>query len=139
MLQFLESGLLPDPLAQLIRKQISDRSGKVTDAELMKSLVAGKDFELIKEMMRATDRVVAFCVYEPQIVWHEREVPGHESAGVVAYEDIPDEERDPEIVYTDEMEMDDKMFIFQRAVGGSTDLSRFRSATSAIVGDLSAG
>ena len=143
MMEFLESGFLPDPLEKLIRQQISDRSGKkVTDADLLKTLTQGDDWELIREMVRATDRIVAFCVYEPVIQWHEREVQQVDNpldAPAVKYESIPDEDRDPEVVYTDEMEDSDKMFIFQRAVGGSTDLSRFHEATRSIVGDLSTG
>lgn len=137
MIKFIEAGFLPDPLVQLITKQINDRTGKVTDSDLLKSLSIGEDMALIREIIRATDRVAAFCVIEPKVVWHEREIKTEGAHST--YEDIPEADRDPEIVYTDEMEDEDKRFIFQLAVGGSSDLSKFRQATSALVGDLSAG
>lgn len=139
MLKFLEAGFLPDPLAEVIKKEIGQRTGKVESSDLLKTIAGGENLEMLKEMMRATDRIAAFCVTEPTVVWHEREVKLDDGSVVEgSYEDIPDDERDPEIVYTDEMELEDKMFIFQLAVGGSSDLSRFRQATGALVGDLSA-
>lgn len=136
MLKFLEAGFLPDPLAEVIKKEIGQRTGKVESSDLLKTIAGGENLEMLREMMRATDRIAAFCVTEPTVVWHEREVrvEGAEST----FEEIPEGERDPEIVYTDEMELEDKMFIFQLAVGGSSDLNRFRQATGALVGDLSA-
>ena len=136
MIKFLEAGFLPDPLAQLIKKEIAQRTGKVQESDLFKSILGGEDMEMLKEMMRATDRITAFCVVEPTVMWHERE---SEENGVVVYEDIPEDERDEEIVYTDEMEVPDKMFVFQLAVGGSSDLTRFHQATGSVVGALSAG
>lgn len=51
-------------------------------------------------------------------------------------DEIPWEQRDPEFMYLQEVELTDKVFIFQYAVGGSSDLARFRSEYGQLVGSI---
>lgn len=140
MTAFLEAGFLPDPLADIVRRQIAGGGDakKVLAEDMFKKAVSG-DISILKTMMRTVDRIAAYCVVEPKVCWHEREVQRHENPEVVDYEVIPDSERDPEVVYTDEMEDEDKMFIFQFAVGGSSDLTRFRDESARVMGDVPTG
>lgn len=108
---FITRGMIPNQLMPLIEGAIS---GKEVDvAELAKGL----DLEKIQDMMGLFDAVTIYCVMEPKVLPLPPE----------------DEERDDDAVYVDMIEMDDKMFIFQWAVGGTSDLEEFRKQSSATV------
>ena len=66
--------------------------------------------EHIRPLMDLYDNVVLTCVVEPNV----SPVPG------------PDEERDPDVLYIDDVDYEDRLFIFQWAMGGSADLEQFR-------------
>lgn len=155
MTKFLEDGFLPDSLAGAIRKEIASAKRKpgakaTTEAELMQSLTADLDEAGLLDMMASMDRIVARVVVEPPIVWHRRPtlgpkgdagemIPLMDSKGREVLEDIPEDERRDDVVYTDEVDQIDKNFIFQVAVGGSTNLARFRQEQAAVMDALSAG
>lgn len=154
MTKFLEDGFLPDNLASLVRKEIASagkRPGQksTSDAELMASLTRDLDDDAVLDMFAAMDRIIVSVMVEPKFVWHRRVVredpddPASptrlDSKGREVLEDIPEEERRDDVVYTDEMDNEDKNFVFQAAVGGSTDLARFRAKSASIVDSLSAG
>jgi hypothetical protein len=48
-------------------------------------------------------------------------------------------DRDPELLYVDEVDEDDKNFIMSWAFGGTSDLEKFREAKDKLVERLSAG
>lgn len=111
---------------------ISTKSGRGSVGGKQKEDLAEIMFEKMgglagmSAMMRVTDKLAAYCIVEPKTFWHER-VVGKDKDGNDVFEDIPDSERDGECLYTDDIEMDDKVFLFQYCTGGSTDLSQFRS------------
>lgn len=143
MEKFLSAGFLPDPLVQDITNSITTRSGRnqiqnksqADLAEIMFKKIGGA--EGLSAMMRITDKLAAYCIVEPPTEWHERSV--RDESGKEVFETIPDSERSEEILYTDEIEEEDKMFIFQFCTGGTSDLSQFREATGPVVAALSAG
>jgi hypothetical protein len=154
MTKFLEDGFLPDSLAGALRKEIASAKKKpgakaTTDAELMRSLTEGMDEAGLMDMMASMDRIVARVVVEPPIVWHRRPVredPEDPTSAVMldakgreVTEEIPEDRRRADVVYTDEVDQADKNFIFQVAVGGSTNLDRFRKEQAAVMDTLSAG
>lgn len=138
----LGQGLLPDELTPIVQEAI--RSGKGMPPEKMQDLI-GKP-EGVISMLDAVDRVAAVCILEPSVKYHKREVvdstgiPLLDVKGKETWEDIPDSDRDTEeFIYTDEIDPDDKMFIFNFAVGGTRDLTRFRKELNDGVGDLQSG
>lgn len=150
MTKFLEDGFLPDTLASLVRKEIASASKKPgsvapTDKELLGKLTENLDAGGVMDMMASMDRVIVSVMVEPKFVWHRRAQRDFDGAPVLdgegreVLEDIPDEERSNDVVYTDEMDQEDKNFVFQAAVGGSTDLTRFRAQSAAVMDSLSAG
>lgn len=154
MTKFLEDGFLPDNLATLVRKEIEKAKRKPgqsqpSDKDLMAALTKDLDQDGILDMLAAMDRIIVRVMVEPKFLWHRRlvrEDPDDPTSSVKldakgreVTEDIPDEERRDDVVYTDEMETEDKNFIFQAAVGGSTDLARFRAQSAAVMDSLSAG
>lgn len=153
MTKFLEAGFLPDSLASAVRKEIaaSGKRGarKASDKELMDKLLADADEDAMLDMLASMDRIVAYVIVEPPFAWHRRPVREDPSdpaspvrldaQGREVLEDIPDSERRDDVVYTDEIDQEDKNFVFQAAVGGSTDLARFRARQAAVMDSLSAG
>jgi hypothetical protein len=96
-------------------------------------------------MMASMDRIIVTVMVEPRVMWHKRvkrnddNSPVLDGHGLEVLEDVPEDERSDDVVYTDEIDQSDKNFIFQAAVGGSTDLARFREKSAAVVDALSAG
>lgn len=135
---FLFEGLLPDALQPLVQEAI--KTGRGLPAAKIKKMAESE--EAVKDMMNTIDRVVARILVEPKVIWHKRPVVDDEGAPVMeAYqdadgkaqsrqllEDIPENERvDAEgVLYTDDIDFEDKSFLFQYAVGGTRDLERFR-------------
>lgn len=114
---FLQEGLIPDTLMPLINEAIAKGKGAPPE----KLAEATKDPKVIIEMMDAMDRVVAKVVIEPKVLWH-KDSEGNE---------IPETDRDEDLIYTDDVVFEDKSFIFNYAVGGTRDLERFRSEAQA--------
>lgn len=131
----LADGIMPDvltPIAEAAAK--AGKSGKGRNDAAVKK-VMDETFasqEGFLKVLDAADRTVAHVVIEPKVLYHMEETePGSD-----LWETIPEEDRNPEILYTDEVDMDDKMFIFQFVVGGTRDLERFRQESEAVVGSL---
>jgi hypothetical protein len=124
----LSKGVMPDTLMPIIQQAI--RSGKGLRPEDTDAML--KDPQTILDMLDAMDRLLEEVVVEPKVAYHKREVAG-------GWVTIPMDERDEDVVYTDDVDEDDKMFVFNYAVGGTRDLERFRSEHAARLGNLSNG
>ena len=94
------------------------------------------------QMMTMVDKIVCHVVTQPTVlpsvhpVLDENGEQKTDANGEKVFEDIPDDERDPEAVYVDYIDSIDKMFIMNFAVGGSSDLASFRAQTEALVGGV---
>lgn len=138
--KFLSAGYLPDTLRSVIQEQISGGSGRRAQ-ELTKDL----SLDETAEWMSAMDRIAVQVFVQPALRWHKKPSLGQDGKplldpqGQPLYVELSADERDPEALYTDEVDMEDKQFAFQYAVGGDTDLERFREATASAMADLSAG
>lgn len=87
------------------------------DMETKKAL---KDPEKIKDWMAAVDKVVLATVIKPEI----SPTPANEI------------DRKPDQIYVDQIEVDDKMYIFSFAVGGTRDAERFRKQLAESIDSL---
>lgn len=119
---FIEQGLIPNSLLPIVEKAIGE--GKGIAPKQAKELAA--DPEMLKDMGRLTNEVVCYCVLKPVVL----PVP------TKAQEDDPEPERDPNALYVDELDLTDKMFIFQWVVGGTRDTERFREQSADAVAAL---
>jgi hypothetical protein len=141
----LNGGVLPDTLMPIIQKAI--KSGQGLRPEDEKDLM--NDPQKLIEALETMDRLMVMVVVEPEVAFHK-----HQPINAVdaAWVDIPESRRNgekcecgathpgsDEIIYTDEVDMDDKMFIFNYAVGGTRDLERFRNEIGSRMGALLAG
>lgn len=129
---FLTQGFLPDTLGAIVQDAIESKKGvKKKD---MESIVT--DPKKFGEMMDAIDRTVASVVVSPKLVWHKDFVRDTEGVETWEFRILAAHERDPEILYTDEVDLEDKMHIFQFALGGTRQWERFRSESGFSVGSL---
>lgn len=132
----LSDNILPDTLMPIVQQAIAKGKG-IKPEDQLKLM---EDPAQIAGMLDAMDRLMVKVVVEPKVAYHKRSVsqdPADE-AQPVQWEVIPEEDRDDDTyIYTDEVDLEDKMFVFQYAVGGTRDLERFRDEHGASLGDLS--
>lgn len=125
MEQLLVAGVIPDSLTPMAQEAVNRGQGnkpKKTDAA--KDMAANP--EQIADAFLAFDKICAMVVQEPEVLWHLRETGEKDDKDKPVLESIPASERNDDIVYTDEVDLMDKMFIFQFVVGGTRDLEKFR-------------
>lgn len=134
MRSFMKSGIIPNPLMAPLQKAL-DRGSGLQDKEL-KALMQDSP-EHIEAMAQLVDNVVVEVVVQPR-VWA---VPTMEEISF-NLKNYPEDELDESgrlknRLYVDEVDFQDKAFIFQWSVGGTRDLETFRAEYRASLGDLS--
>lgn len=123
--QLIAANVMPDMLSGIAEKAVEAGRGGISvspedSMEMVGEVLSKKGG--VQEMLESFARVTAFCVIQPKVVFHKAET--EEGSGL--WEDIPQEDRDPDTLYTDEVDLEDQMFIFNYVVGGSADLAEFR-------------
>lgn len=139
---FLASGTIPDPLTNIIRESIHDKKGLPPS----KIEEIATDPALIGSALQMMDSVLCFCVREPSVqmppkcrvcgFYYTEGNEVHTNKQKDDYHDYQEDMRDPEILYADDVDLEDKFFIFQFAVGGTRDLERFRTQLSGGLGNV---
>ena len=123
---FLTQGLVPNTLLPLVQESI-DRAQKgktMTEKDEVKMLGEMlQDPDRLRQVFEMADAVAVYCVIDPPLL----PVPP------------ANEDRDPDALYVDEVDLDDKMFIMDVAMGGSKDLEQFRSKPRPGLDDIPAG
>jgi hypothetical protein len=122
---FLTEGLVPNALLPIIQDAMDVASkGKKqeVDEDALLSKLAS-DPEKIRQVFEMADAVTVYCVVDPPILPAPKE----------------GEERDPEKLYVDQVDNEDKMFIMNVAMGGTANLKQFRSEQGGNLGALRAG
>lgn len=139
---FLEGGFLPDPLTQIVRQAINNKSG--LKPQQVQEIT--QDPDQLVATMQTFDRVLAYVMIEPEcrlrpdcvamiisgdgtsdiecgLPWHD---PIHQVAGTPNRHVCKTGEREENVLYVDQVTMDDKLFVFQWALGGTSNLEQFR-------------
>lgn len=126
MRNLLAKGMIPNSLMAQIRQQLEKNSEKMSPAQREKAEAEAarrmmedisKDPAKIVEVLEVTDLVVLEVVVQPEVL------------------PAPDDEndRDPEQLYVDEVDIEDKFFIFNFAVGGTRNTEQFRGELASVV------
>lgn len=119
---FLRKGVLPNALMPLVKEAL--KTGKAPDLE-----EADIKIDDVEDVLKMYDHVVKHIVIEPKLTLPpEKDEHGEEV-----------EERDPDKLYTDEVDFEDKVFLFNWAVGGTADVEQFRKESQENVGALRSG
>lgn len=113
----MQVGIMPNSLMQIATKAVGKGTGKAEEASNEDLAELAADPKKVEELSTFIDKMVVFVAQEPEVL------------------PLPDQgvERDPEVLYVDEIDDEDKMFILQVVTGGTTDLEQFRAQHSANV------
>jgi hypothetical protein len=124
---FLRAGAIPNSLLPMVTGALEEaQKGKKSTLDPNKIMEeVAKDPEKLAEIFGMADAVTVMTVIEPRV----QPVPVADESGVVP-------ERDPDTLYVDDVDDEDKFFIMQFAMGGSRDLERFRNELAANVDAL---
>ena len=125
MESFLREGLIPNALVEPIMATVNanDPQAQAQSMDEMSTKLLS-DPDALAQMLDLVDNVTVSCVVEPVITPKPID---------------PAEERDEELLYVDEVDSDDKMFIFSYVTGGTSDLARFREGVAGNVAALANG
>lgn len=138
----LAAGLLgdADSLTSYVgRKHVRKvKGGKGPDTETVNVRTIAADPEALKRVVFLVDRATPHIVSEPEVLLHFEFLDEPAENGAMTRM-IPPEDRVEGGIYTDMVGLEDKMFLFQFAVGGSGDLERFRSESEAVMEDVPDG
>lgn len=107
---FLAKGIIPNSLMPMVM----DALNKGKPPQLKSDVL--NDQEKLKDILKMVDEICIYCVIEPALT------PSWDSDGT----EISPADRDADVLYVDEVDLDDKMFIFQYVVGGTKDIETFR-------------
>lgn len=110
LLVLMKTGMIPNSLMGIVQKAVAKGQGfqAPSDAEMAE---LASDPKQLNAMFQFFDDMVCYIAVEPEIHKLPKE-------GV---------ERDEALLYVDEVELEDKMFLFQVVTGGTTDVEQFRS------------
>lgn len=109
----IRTGVMPNSLISIAEKAVAKGKKEELSTEELQGLLG--DRKKVEEIGRFMDEVTVLCSMEPKV----HPLP---EAGV---------EKDDDKLYVDELEDEDKMFIFQVVTGGTTDVENFRKETGA--------
>lgn len=133
---FLRRGLIPNSLLPLVRKAIK---GENMDDTKMEDLTEDQ----IIQTLELYDIIVVDCVVAPKVFPVPHYTAKDAAEGRCAEEqvgqEIPLDDRNQDFLYVDEVDQDDKTFIYQFVVGGTRDLESFRAEQSAAMERLRGG
>jgi hypothetical protein len=110
-----------DMLTKIVGEQAEKlKTGKEpkSDEEVMSEVMASP--ERLSEMLRVINKIVVYVVVKPEIQ--------------TAPNDIT--RRQPNVIYDDMIDIEDKMFIMNFALGGVRDLSTFREQYDTALGNV---
>lgn len=112
---FLQTGVIPNSLMQMIQSAMSDKTGKKVEIEVAKLL---EQPEGLKDLFEAVDAFICATALEPKV--HPTPADG--------------DDRKDDLLYADEIDLEDKMFVFTSAVGGVDEVAPFRKESTSGVG-----
>lgn len=92
-----------------------------------------KDPAALQKVFDLVDRVTEHMVVQPSV---RRPVKKITDRGKTIDVPLPDDEREDGIIYTDQIDVLDRMFILNYAIGGDTDVETFRSQLPEGVGGV---
>ncbi len=142
----IKAGLLDslDQLTSIVQSELIDPHDpkKAVQSGVNKLAL---DPERLLEGLEMIDKTISFVLREPRVyvdvqetddkgkpVFREIEVNGKTLRKPVY------EPRKKDVLYADDVDLEDKMFIFQWCVGGTSDLATFRAQSAELMGNIPA-
>lgn len=116
--------------------RVREAKGNKVKEELSASSMM-RDPKALQRIVLLVDRATPFIVAEPRVVSHVEILEEGKGDQLPVTRLV--ENREPGVIYTDQIGLEDKMFLFNFAVGGTRDLERFRSESDAAVAGVEHG
>lgn len=140
--ELIASGVMPDSLTGIAQSHVDKAKGKkpkaVDESALMAEVMGDK--KKLSEMMDLFDRATVLCVQEPKVLFYKDQngetlddSGRQEAAEKAGFESSDD------VLFSDEVDQMDKMFIFNYVAGGTRDLESFRKQFGESVAGLERG
>jgi hypothetical protein len=117
LVAFIKAGTIPNALLPIITKAIAEGEDTMNPREIF------QDLGRIDDIVELIDSVVIECAINPKVY----PVPAD------------DEERDEDLLYVDELDEMDKLFVYQFVIGGTKDLEKFRAEQASALAAFSSG
>lgn len=138
MQAFLAAGIIPNSLLAVVQKALQAPNEKAAEKILERGFkVEDADPEKFADVIKLADSVTCRVVVQPKVhpvTWTVEDAAGGHCRPEEIGQDVPYERRRPEVLYVDVVDLEDKMFIFNWAVGGTSDLEAFRGELAGGVG-----
>lgn len=116
---FTNQGIIPNALLPLVQGfMVSASKPEDISPEKLAELVG--DPKKIQEMIQLADAIVVYCCLDPVVV----PTPTDADGNLIP---LRDSRRNSDILYVDEVDVNDKIFIMNFAVGGSANIEKFRN------------
>lgn len=130
-------GSVPNPLMETVSAALE--KGQKADIAKMVGVDEGKiDLDTVRDMYEMVNAVVMESVLEPKV--HPQPVQADVDEWNAKHPDeqvdTPEDLRDDDLLYIDEFDDTDKMFMFQWASGGTSDLEQFRRESESDMASL---
>jgi hypothetical protein len=128
---FLSSGVLPDPLSAIVRQAVHTKRGLPPE----KIREMADDPEKIQASLELFDRVLVHVAVMPVVKMPPKCTEcgeyfnvddRHRDEGLEGFHTYTEGKRHPDVLYSDTVDLKDKIFIFQFCMGGTRDLETFR-------------
>lgn len=133
---FMSQGLIPDPLTAIVKQAINSKQGLPPSAV---TKIADNP-EQLNAAMEMFDRVLAYVMVAPTVLMppacqecgeYYNVDDRHKIRTREDYHPYQEAVREDNVLYADQVDMDDKMFIFNWCLGGTRDLQKFRDQQQA--------
>lgn len=122
----IQRGMIPNSLMPAVVKALEDPTND-DPRKFLKELQLTP--EKVVEMSQAIDAVVCYCVVRPSVF----PAPLDEDGKTIPFSQRPEIEG----LWVDEVDEEDKEFLFQFATGGTRDLETFRDEQASLLESLS--
>lgn len=128
-----------DTLMALVNSKVEKAQGKKPQAKRAAAdptQIFQQDPKQLVAVFGMIDRIVEHMVVQPVVV--RPVIRTLNEDGTFDERPMMPEERNQDTIYTDSVELQDRMFLFQYAIGGGDDIESFRSRFSEGLGTLAA-
>lgn len=124
---FITAGIIPNSLLGIITEELQKaknaKGGAVPEFDDKNIEALFADPTKLTDVMTFVDSVLVYAVVEPVV----KPLPVSDDPNT------PPPPREPNVLYPDMVDMEDKFYVFNYAMGGTRDLERFRGELGASV------
>lgn len=115
----IEAGVIHslDALTGIVQNELIPQAEGAPKVDVQKLM---KNESALASIIHTADRVVVHCVVQPKVEMTPNDVTS----------------RKPGVIYADMVDLEDKMFIMQFAMGGTRDVATFRAESKKAVGGV---